>query len=129
MYGMGNWSDISSHVSTKDSAECKEHYFKYYLNASVPIENLFDNIVVDKVNIEYINSTQFQKSHAPVVSSPSRKKEITKVHPEVLQLVFFPSYFLTFSIFILILLLLVDFDFFSLFFSTKARTFYVVIYQ
>lgn len=123
MYGMGNWSDISSHVSTKTSAECKEHYFKYYLNATVPIENLFDNIVVDKSKIEYINSPQFHKSHCPIVSTPAPKKEITKVHPEVF-FIFFPSFPLSLSPFTFLSRLL-----FLTRFSTKARTFYVVIYQ
>jgi hypothetical protein len=59
MYGMGNWADIASHICSKDQYECKEHYFKYYLNASVPIENLFDNISFEKKRVEYLNSAEY----------------------------------------------------------------------
>jgi hypothetical protein len=62
MYGMGNWTDIASHVSTKPSHECKEHYLKYYLNPSVPIEQLFDNIQFDKKAVEAINSAEYDSS-------------------------------------------------------------------
>lgn len=32
MYGIGNWSDISDHVGTKTAPQCKEHYFKIYID-------------------------------------------------------------------------------------------------
>jgi len=81
MYGMGNWRDIASHVCSKSSNECKEHYFKYYLNPSTPIENLFDNISLDKKRVEYINSAEFQKNHIPQVVVKPHPKVIHKTHP------------------------------------------------
>eukprot|EP01113_Clastostelium_recurvatum_P029973 TRINITY_DN3631_c0_g1_i3.p1 TRINITY_DN3631_c0_g1~~TRINITY_DN3631_c0_g1_i3.p1 ORF type:complete len:584 (+),score=187.76 TRINITY_DN3631_c0_g1_i3:68-1819(+) len=32
MYGLGNWSDISEHVGSKSSADCRDHYFGIYIN-------------------------------------------------------------------------------------------------
>ncbi|KAG8178015.1 hypothetical protein JTE90_011647 [Oedothorax gibbosus] len=34
--GMGNWSEISKDVGTKNKVECEEHYFKYYINQPTP---------------------------------------------------------------------------------------------
>ena len=32
MYGLGNWGDVCDHVGTKTESECKEHYFKNYID-------------------------------------------------------------------------------------------------
>jgi transcriptional adapter 2-alpha len=34
MYGFGNWGDVSDHVGTKTSPECKQHYFDTYINVT-----------------------------------------------------------------------------------------------
>jgi len=31
MYGLGNWTDVADHVSTKSQDACREHYFKIYI--------------------------------------------------------------------------------------------------
>eukprot|EP01116_Phalansterium_solitarium_P008268 TRINITY_DN2184_c0_g1_i1.p1 TRINITY_DN2184_c0_g1~~TRINITY_DN2184_c0_g1_i1.p1 ORF type:complete len:647 (+),score=145.14 TRINITY_DN2184_c0_g1_i1:130-2070(+) len=36
MYGMSNWSDVSDHVGKHTAAECKDHYYKFYINSPNP---------------------------------------------------------------------------------------------
>ncbi len=42
-YGMGNWDQVSSHVGTKTSKQCMDHYFDVYISSTawplpVPVE-------------------------------------------------------------------------------------------
>lgn len=30
--GLGNWSEVEENIRNKSASECKEHYFKYYIN-------------------------------------------------------------------------------------------------
>ena len=34
MFGLGNWSDISTHVGTKSKQDCEQHYFEIYLSSA-----------------------------------------------------------------------------------------------
>ncbi len=34
MYGLGNWSDVADHVSTKSKQKCEQHYYDVYLSSS-----------------------------------------------------------------------------------------------
>jgi transcriptional adapter 2-alpha len=31
LYGIGNWDDISTHIGTRNSSSCKQHYWRFYL--------------------------------------------------------------------------------------------------
>eukprot|EP01006_Ploeotia_vitrea_P041768 TRINITY_DN66571_c6_g1_i2.p1 TRINITY_DN66571_c6_g1~~TRINITY_DN66571_c6_g1_i2.p1 ORF type:complete len:719 (+),score=379.88 TRINITY_DN66571_c6_g1_i2:58-2214(+) len=33
MYGLGNWSDVADHVSTKSRQKCEQHYYQIYLTS------------------------------------------------------------------------------------------------
>ena len=34
-YGFGNWNGASQHLETKSSAECEEHYRRFYVNGLI----------------------------------------------------------------------------------------------
>lgn len=41
MHGLGNWIDVSNHISTKTAAECEKHYFGVYIDVpSQPLPEL-----------------------------------------------------------------------------------------
>ena len=45
MYGLGNWDEVSEHVSTKTASDCREHYFVVYFGTDKkPLPDV-DNIL------------------------------------------------------------------------------------
>lgn len=50
IYGMGNWDDISEYVSTKTPEECREHYFKQYIEVpTYPLPDLTKTFTQEEV--------------------------------------------------------------------------------
>uniref|UniRef100_A0A7S4MA68 Transcriptional adapter n=1 Tax=Vannella robusta TaxID=1487602 RepID=A0A7S4MA68_9EUKA len=50
MHGMGNWDDISDHVSTKSSDDCRDHYFSLYVESpTCPLPDLSKTFTDEEV--------------------------------------------------------------------------------
>eukprot|EP01133_Synstelium_polycarpum_P002959 gene2959-3401_t len=61
LYGMGNWNDVSDNVGHKSPAECKQHYFTFYLNSSTsPLPDVTKVLTnSDNVHFKRAKSTNY----------------------------------------------------------------------
>ena len=69
LYGLGNWTDIADHVSTKNARACESHYIETYINTpTAPLPDMsktFVGVVDPKYRRHNVRSKQ---SHQPQVS-------------------------------------------------------------
>ena len=68
--GLGNWYDIAEHVGTKTSQQCKEHYFKVYIDhENYPNPN--PNLKSNQKNIQVETQIQVKRDIHSLVSQPA----------------------------------------------------------
>lgn len=70
-YGIGNWPRVARDTGTKNRQECKEHYFKYYVNNPVPPLPEFPMLeAVSEVHPNPISCSSFsQDPPRPIIGS------------------------------------------------------------
>jgi len=61
LYGIGNWADVSEHVSTKDKVSCREHYEKYYLSSPSWPEPDYGHVLCTREKVKLLNSGKYNK--------------------------------------------------------------------
>jgi transcriptional adapter 2-alpha len=61
LFGIGNWTDVSEHVSTKDKNACREHYEKYYLSSPTWPEPDFSHLLCTREKVKLLNSGKYNK--------------------------------------------------------------------
>ncbi|KAL2623003.1 hypothetical protein R1flu_003208 [Riccia fluitans] len=73
-FGVGNWTEVSEHVGTKNKAQCYNHYMTHYINS--PFSPLPDMThILGKTKAELLNMAKVQsetKKHVVGLGEPSR---------------------------------------------------------
>eukprot|EP01127_Copromyxa_protea_P013698 TRINITY_DN3700_c0_g1_i1.p1 TRINITY_DN3700_c0_g1~~TRINITY_DN3700_c0_g1_i1.p1 ORF type:complete len:522 (-),score=105.95 TRINITY_DN3700_c0_g1_i1:63-1628(-) len=63
IYGIGNWKDISDHVSTKDQHQCKKHYTEYYVQSPEWPNISFNNSLATRERVMLLNSGKYNQQN------------------------------------------------------------------
>jgi len=74
LFGVGNWTDVAEHVSTKDKFACQEHYYKFYMKSPTwPIPD-YSQVLATRDRVNKLNSGKYEKTRKPSVAKNNSKK-------------------------------------------------------